>query len=261
MHLMSADDTVGQGRLDQIPTEWSLLRLAHDSPSRVGDARNVLVRRYAKAIRNYVGALVRDEQDADEVAHEVVVKLLRGSFAKADPKRGRFRDLLIVATHNQVRTYWSRKLARPVAEVDLATVAARTEACSLEVEEAAVWRRAVLDQAWKALEKYEKTHPGSVAWSLLRLRADHPDADTEELAAKLAEKTGRTLELAAVRQQLRRCRLRFAEGLLEEIAASLDDASPERVEEELRELGLLGYVGDFLPDDWRTSGALRDEEG
>src|SRR5262245_34439748 len=28
MQLMSADETVGQGRLDQIPTEWSLLRLA-----------------------------------------------------------------------------------------------------------------------------------------------------------------------------------------------------------------------------------------
>jgi len=257
---MSADDAVNNpGRLDQIPTEWSLLRLAHESPSHVGDARNVLVRRYAKAIRNYVGALVRDEQDADEVAHEVVVKLLRGSFAKADPTRGRFRDLLIVATHNLVRTYWSRKLSRPAADIDLAAVAARTEASSLEEEETAVWRAAVLDQAWKALERYEKGHPGSVAWTLLRLRADHPDADMEALAARLAEKTGRTLELPAVRQQLRRCRLRFAQALLEEVAAGLDEPTPQRVEEELRELGLLDYVGDFLPADWRTTGALRDE--
>ena len=40
--------------------------------------RQPLVRRYAKAIRNYVGALIKDPQDADEVAHDVVVKLLRG---------------------------------------------------------------------------------------------------------------------------------------------------------------------------------------
>jgi RNA polymerase sigma factor (sigma-70 family) len=253
-----SDDTTGPGRLDQIPTKWSLLRLAHESPSLVGEARNTLVRRYAGAIRNYVGALVRDPGDADEVAHEVVVKLLRGSFARADPARGRFRDLLIVATHNQVRNYWSRKLSRPVAEMDLATLAARAEPNRLEEEELAVWRKAVLDQAWKELERYERSHPGSVAWTLLRLRADHPDDDTERLAARLAEKTGRKLELAALRQQLRRCRLRFAQALLEEVGAGLDDPSPERVEEELRELGLLPYVGDFLPDDWRTSGTLRE---
>jgi RNA polymerase sigma-70 factor (ECF subfamily) len=255
----SDDPPATPHRIDEIPTEWSLLRLAHDNPSQVGDARNTLVRRYAKAVRNYVGALVKDEQDADEVAHEVVVKLLRGAFAAADPARGRFRDLLTVATHNLVRTYWSRKLNRPLNDVDLSVVAARSQPIEIEEEEIALWRAAVLDLAWKALERYERDHKGVISWSLLRLRADHPDDDTEQLAARLAEKTGRSLAAAALRQQLRRARMRFAQALIEEIAAGLDDPTPERVEEELLEIGLLAYVSDFLPDDWRTRGVLADE--
>jgi DNA-directed RNA polymerase specialized sigma24 family protein len=251
------DEKTSTGRLDEIQTQWSLLRLAHDNPSQVGEARNTLVRRYARAIRNYVGALVKDPQDADEVAHDVVVKLLRGAFAAADPKRGRFRDLLIVATHNTVRTYWSKKLSRPINDVDLSNVADRGGPDQVEEEDLAVWRNAVLDLAWKALEKYERGHAGSVTWTVLRLRADFPDDDMDQLAARLTEKTKRPFQSAALRQQLRRARLRFAQALLEEVAAGMDDPTPERVEEELREVGLFVYVSDFLPPDWRTSGVLQ----
>ena len=257
MNVRREDETNSPRRLDQIPTEWSLLRLAHDNPSTVGEARNTLVRRYAKAIRNYVGALVREPQDADEVAHDVVVKLLRGAFASADPKRGRFRDLLTVATHNTVRTYWSKKLSRPRNDVDLSNVADRDGPDPAAEDELVVWRGAVLDLAWKALEKYERSHAGSISWTVLRLRADFPDDDMDQLASRLTEKTGRPFQAAALRQQLRRARLRFAQALLEEVAAGLDDPTPERVEEELREVGLFPYVSDFLPPDWRTSGMLQ----
>src|SRR5580700_2208702 len=110
-------------RLDDIPTQWSLLRLAHrNTVSGVGEARNALVLRYARAIRNYVGALVRDEQDADEVAQEVVVRLLRGQFSSASPDRGSFRRMLMVATHNLVRTFWAKKKRQVSSEMDLAAV-------------------------------------------------------------------------------------------------------------------------------------------
>ena len=46
--------------------------------------------------------------------------------------------------------------------------------------------------------------------------------------------------------------------LTEEIARCLDDPTPERVEEELAESGLLEYVRDFLSPAWRTRGELRD---
>src|SRR5262245_7080915 len=82
-------------RLDEIPTQWSLLDLAHrPSLATSSDARNVLVLRYARAIRNYVGALVRDEQEADELSQEVVMRLLKGQFATANPDKGSFRRML-----------------------------------------------------------------------------------------------------------------------------------------------------------------------
>ena len=78
------------------------------------------------------------------------------------------------------------------------------------------------------------------------LRADHPDDDSEQQAARLSQATGKTFRADAARQQLRRARARFAELLLEEIARTLDQPTPERVQEELIELGLMDYVRDFL---------------
>ena len=244
-------------RLDEIPTQWSLLRLAHQSTvTTAGPARNALVLRYARAIRNYVGALVRDPHDADEVAQEVVVRLLRGQFASATPERGRFRHLFTVAAHNLVRTYWAKKKRSAAVDLDVAELA--EEAADRDAEAVASWRQAVLELAWHKLKEYEQTHPGSVAWTLLRLRADHPADDSEQLAARLSQKTGRPFRADAMRQQLRRARLRFAELLVEEVAKGMDDPTPERVEEELIETGLMPYVRDFLPSDWRTQGELRE---
>jgi RNA polymerase sigma factor (sigma-70 family) len=248
-------------RLDQIPTQWSLLRIAHrDSVTGAGAARNALVLRYAAAIRNYVGALVRDEYDADEVAQEVVMRLLRGQFASASPERGSFRRMLMVATHNLVRTYWSKKQRRTGSDVDLSTVAGRQEASALDAEALASWKKTVLEMAWKALEEYQREHPGSVAYTLLRLRANHPDDDSDALAGRLSAAVGKPFRADAMRQQLRRARVRFAQVLLEEIARSLDDPTPEHVEEELIETGLMPYVQDLLPADWRTRGELSEEE-
>src|SRR6516225_9748112 len=103
MNQPSPHPAHGPARLDEIPTQWSLLRLAQQNSFRVaGPARNTLALRYAGAIRSYVGAQVKDQQDADEVAQEVLVRIIRGDFAGADPQRGRFRDLLKVAVRNMV---------------------------------------------------------------------------------------------------------------------------------------------------------------
>jgi RNA polymerase sigma factor (sigma-70 family) len=253
-----SEDTVPPGaRLDQIPTRWSLLRLAHaDTVTAAGPARNALVLRYNRAIRNYVGALLRDEHDADEVAQEVVERLLRGQFASASPERGSFRRMLMVAAHNLVRSHWAKKQRRP--SVPLEPEALVDSGPSLAEEALRSWRAAVLDLAWRALQDYERTHPGSVAYTLLRLREQHPDNDSEELAARLTQQTGRAFRADAMRQQLRRARMRFVELLLEEVARTLDEPTPERVEEELTEAGLMPYVQDLLPPDWRSRGELAE---
>lgn len=236
-------------RLDAIPTQWSVVRFAHlpGAPAGAVAARQALVLRYAKAVRRYVGGMVRDGNDADELAQDVVMRLMRGDFAGADPDRGRFRDLLKTAVRNMIRTHWERAGRRR-----------KTAGRPLNVEPAAAdpdpdwdgeWQRVVLDHAWAALKDHEHAHPAPPTYTVLRLRTDFPDSGAQELADRLLATRGTAVRADAFRQLLRRARLRFAELLTAEVARGLSDPSADRVQEELAALGLLESVKDYLPGD------------
>ncbi len=233
-------------RLDAIATQWSLVRDAHaaGSPQSVVAARQGLVLRYNRAIRRYVGGILRHDGDADELAQDVVVRLMKGDFGGANPQRGRFRDLLKVAVRNMTRNHQARAGRRRPADVPLEDLASDD---SPDPAWDAEWRQAVLDLAWKALEAHERSHPDPPSYSLLRLRAEAPDATIAELADRLAARTGAAVRPDTCRQLLRRARLRFSRGLADELRIGLTDPSPGRVVEELAALGLLEYVRDLLP--------------
>ena len=63
---MNADPS----RIDAIPTQWSLVRDAHQAgtPQTAAAARQAIVLRYAKSIRRYIGGIVKQSDDADELA-------------------------------------------------------------------------------------------------------------------------------------------------------------------------------------------------
>jgi RNA polymerase sigma factor (sigma-70 family) len=245
-----ADETISQ-RLDSMTTRWSVVRRAHQaSIVSAGQARNELVLRYSKAIRAYVRALLQDDGRADEVAQDAIVRLLSGDFAGADPNRGRFRDLLKVSVRNMARNHWAKENRRRPVAVDIEEVAG-ADGSPDDPDWLASWRQNALDLTWSALETLERSQPDSAAVSLLRLRAAFPDASSDELAERLSQKSGKAVTAEALRQQLRRARVKFAELLIEEIADGLGDASPDDVEEELAALGLMDYVRDLLPADWK----------
>ena len=235
-----------RSRLEAISTRWSLLRQARDQNTLAGEARNSLVLRYLPAIRRYVGAVLQNDQDADDMAHDVVVRLLAGDFAGADPARGRFRDLLKVAIRNMIRNRWAQQKRRRSVDVDIAHL---PDGRDDEDEQRwlSQWRESVLDLAWRSLEQYENTRPGSVAYTVLRLRSDYPDDSSEQLAERLSQAVGRPVRSDACRQRLHRARSQFADLLIAEVARGLNDPTPERIEEELAALGLI----DLLPSDWR----------
>ncbi len=249
-------ESILASRLDAIPTRWSLVQQAHATgPQTATAARQALVLRYAKSIRRYVGGMVRSAEDADELAQDVVMRLMKGDFGGADPTRGRFRDLLKTATRNMVHNHWQKANRRKTADADLDLVGRDDES---DARWEAEWQANVLDHAWAALKGAEKKMPTSPAYTLLKLRTEFPDATSDELAEKLGAKTKTTVRADACRQMLRRARLRFAEALVTEIGVGLADPSPARVAEELAALGLLGYVQDFLPTDWATTGELKE---
>lgn len=243
-----------QSRLDAISTRWTLLRKAHGeaSPTLADAARSTLALRYMPAIRRYIGAIVQSDQDADDIAQDAMVRLLAGDFAGADPNRGRFRDLLKVAVRNMIRNRWAQQNRRRGASLDVAELAdepdATDEACWL-----GQWRQGVLDLAWKTLEQQEQERPGNMAYTLLRLRTEHPNDSSDQLARRLSEKTGQSIRADAVRQKLHRARLKFVDLLIAEVARGLGEPTPERIEEELIDLGLMDFLRDLLPADWKQN--------
>ena len=236
-------------RIDMINTQWSLLRRAH-TPESTGteDARRSLVLRYSPAIRRYLGAITRDSDEADELSQEVVVRMLRGDFGGADPDRGRFRDFLKTCIRNMARNFWSRKNRRKTAGVELEALQIDDDAEDPDAWLNA-WQNNLLDLAWLELENHQKSHAGSVAYTVLRLRSDDPDASSEELAQRLSEEVGKPVRADTARQQLKRARERFATMLLQCVADGLDNPSADRVQEELIAVGLFEQIRSYLPAD------------
>jgi RNA polymerase sigma factor (sigma-70 family) len=248
------------GRLDTIPTSWSLVRQAHaaDQTRTAAEARQALVMRYARAIRRYVGGMVKSREDADELAQDVMVRLLKGDFAGADPDRGRFRDLLKTAVRNMVRTYWGKQGRHRPADMGVELLPDPGDD-RLDQSWLGEWQNVVLDHAWAALAEAERQNPKSPSYTVLRLRADYPEDTSDGLAARLSERLGTAVRADAARQMLRRARFRFAEYLVAEVEMGLAEPAPDRVEEELAALGLLEHVRDFLPPDWKQRGRLAEE--
>jgi RNA polymerase sigma-70 factor (ECF subfamily) len=238
-------------RLDAISTRWTLLRQVREASTvTAADARNTLVLRYLPAVRRYLGAIVRNDQDADDLTQDVLTRLVSGEFSGADPARGRFRDFLKTAIANTVRNHWRRQRRRRSVDYDVAGLEGGDDPAEDAVW-TAEWRTSVLDLVWKAMQQYERCEPRSDACTVLRLRAEHPDETSEQLAQRFAEKTGAPIRADALRQKIRRARLQFADLLIAELAGTMNSPSPEKIEEDLVALGLMDLVRDLLPEDWR----------
>lgn len=246
-----SDESDFAPRLDGIETRWSLVQRAHQGTLVSGsEARQALVMRYSQSIRGYVAALTRNREDSDEIAQEVVVRMLKGDFGGADPNRGRFRDLLKVAVRNMVRNHWEKSNRRKGVEHDLTQVPEEDDDVQVDpwLEQ---WRGNLMKNAWAKLEAYEKDHPDRPVATLLGMRARYPDDTSTQLAERLSQELNRSIRADSLRQQLRRARLRFAEFVVEEIADGLDDPTRERIQEELIHLGLYAQVKEVLPPDWQ----------
>jgi hypothetical protein len=212
------------------------------------------VLRYGRAVRKYIGALLRDDHDADDVSQDLLLEVLHKKFVRREPGRGRFRDYLKAAARNVALGHLRRRArARTRGRAGLAARPAPAElAGAAEAEWLAEWRSCILEMTWKALELYQYRHPGNYCHTALRLSVDHPREDSRQLAARLGALTGRPMRADAFRKQLSRARRIFARLLLAEVGHTLEHPSPERLEQELIDVGLMSYVQPYLPPDWRS---------
>jgi RNA polymerase sigma factor (sigma-70 family) len=234
-------------RLEDIPTSKSLMHLAQETTAQGASARNALVLRYAGAIRGYLGALLRNDDDADDVAQRLLLRLLQGAFVGVTLTRGRFRDYLKHSVRNEALNFLRTERKMSGAGVDVAQLSNEESSSLPEEEWLTAYRHSVLEGACRALEAHQERHPGNVFATVLRLLEEHPKEDSKELAERLSTMTGRCYRPANFRQQVRRARRQLAHLLVEQVQQTLTDPTPELVEEELHEVGLMGYVRDFLP--------------
>lgn len=223
--------------LDQISTRWALV----NDPSQ-------FVLRYAPAIRNYMGALIQNQHDAEEAAQDFLLRAVRRGFTHADPDRGRFRDYLKAAVRHAAFKQLRKRQAVHLNDIDGLAIERATRQADQDWN--ADWQRCVLGRVWRTLERHQEQHDGNLCHTVLRLAVDFPEEDSAKLAARAEALTGHPLRADAYRKQLSRARRLFAESLLEEIKQTLESPTPERIKEELIELGLMEYVRDFLPEDW-----------
>ena len=229
------------GRLSRMATLWSLVCQAHQGPEEaMRAARQRLLERYGGAVRRYLLGALHDPDAADELLQEFALQFLRGGFWRADPEQGRFRNYLKTVLFRLVVHYRRRQHRQPLPLREDAVGAADPGPANSEQAFLRSWRDELLARAWRALERVPGP-TGPPFYVVLRFRADHADMRSPEMARQLAAQLGRPLTAAGVRQILHRARERFADALLDEVMNSLDRPTEDQLEQELTDLGLLGY--------------------
>jgi RNA polymerase sigma-70 factor (ECF subfamily) len=229
-------------RLNNISTMWTVLRQAHEGPPDAATAaKELLLRRYSGAIYRYLVSILGDAATADDLTQEFGLSLVRGQFKQVDPERGRFRNYLKTVLLHLVSDYRRKQMRQPRQLPEDNPDAGSPTVPELDQEFNESWRQELLARTWSALAEAQTNYH-----EVLRFRAEHPKMRSHEMAEQLTRRLGRPFSPEGVRQTLRRARDRFAELLIDEVAQSLDQPTPEQVEQELAELRLLDYCRPIL---------------
>jgi RNA polymerase sigma-70 factor (ECF subfamily) len=234
--------------LSRISTLWSLVsRAHHDAGEEVGAAQRELLERYGGAIRRYLLGALRDEDAVADLFQDFAYRFLHGDLRHADPARGRFRDYVKGVLFHLVADYHTKRRRLPRQLKPEHPDPAVTCEPDAEQEQAfrTSWRDELLDRAWAALSAADQAN-GQCFYTVLRFRADHPQLRSHEMAEQLGRVLGKQPTPSGVRKSLERARDRFADLLLDAIAQTLSDPTPEQLEEELIDLNLMEHCRSAL---------------
>ena len=229
-----------EDRLSRMSTMWTVVVEAHGGQAdSAAAALAALAQRYSAAIYRYLLGAVRDPDVAAELSQELALRILRGGFRHADPKRGRFRDYLKTALIHLVDDYKKARRAQPLPpDVPDRSTPSGTDP---EAEFVETWRTELLNRTWKALAAAQPMYH-----AVLLYRVDNPDATSAQIAEHVGARLGTALRADQVRKALQRSHTRFADLLVDEVAASLAEPSHDELAQELSELDLLKYCRSAL---------------
>jgi RNA polymerase sigma-70 factor (ECF subfamily) len=233
------DDEFLKQHLSQITTDWNDFFEAHGGVGgAAGEAQRRLLERYGNACYRFLLSLVRDREAADDLFQEFALRLVRGSFGGVDPRRCRFRDYLKAALRNLAIDHHRRQRLRPQPLGEAEPPAQEPSGAGEDGEFLKIWREELIDRSLRALEAVER-QTGQPLATVLRLRMDHPELRSPEMAERLAGQLGRPVTPGNARKWLHRAREQLKGLLVEEVRRSLAGPTEEELEQELVELGLL----------------------
>src|SRR5262245_56990383 len=231
------------GRLSQIAKPRADLDQAHGGmlPALDGARRRLLLH-YSPAVYSYLIGAVRNPDVADDLFQDFALRLMRGAFRRADPRRGRFRDFLKTALGHLVTDHYRRQARGPrpyhgfpdPATTDRSTLAEAEERFSEE------WRAQLIDRTFAAPEAFGR-RTGQPLHTLLHFRVENPDLPVADMARRLSGRLGQEPSATWVYKHLHNARQKFADLLVAEVARTLDSPGVEQLGQELAELGLLRW--------------------
>jgi RNA polymerase sigma-70 factor (ECF subfamily) len=243
--------------LSRISTLWTIVCQAKGGPAEaVIAAQEQLMQRYRRAVYRYLLGALRDPDAADELTQEFALRFLRGDCCRVDPGRGRFRDFVKGVLFHLIADYHRRKRAQPQplpahGEEPAASDAGPDDLGGQDFRNS--WRDELLARAWDALAHIQE-ETGRPFHAVLRCRIEHPDLRSSQMAEQLSARLKQPVTADWVRQMLHRGRDKFADLLLAEVADTLRDPTPEELQNELLDLGLLPYCEPALKRYRRHSG-------
>jgi RNA polymerase sigma-70 factor (ECF subfamily) len=238
------DNDNSELNLHSTSTLWGLVHEANcGTEDTARRAREEVLRRYSGAVYRYLLGALHDPHAADDLSQEFSLRFIRGDFRHASPEKGRFRDLIKTSLFHLIVDYQRRRKRIPQAlpAEELGPAEEPPETYHSDEQFLESWRQQLLSQAWASLGS-----ASPVYYKVLRARAENPALSSVQLAGQLDSAHGKPVTADWVRQTLRRARDQFADLLLDELAASMDSPSRERLEEELITLRLLPYCQQAL---------------
>jgi RNA polymerase sigma-70 factor (ECF subfamily) len=221
-------------------TRWSLIAAAaHETPAHARPALEQLCRAYRPPVLAYIRHSGLGAGEAEDLAQAFFLRFLeRGWYTDADPRRGRFRSLLLTSLRHFLADEHARQAAakrgggmRSDGGDDLEQVQDAGETPEQAFDRA--WLGTVLARAMARLQR-EWMMAGKQAQfaQLAPLLVERPDRDAMREAAEASGQRGNTVSV-----QVHRMRKRLRQLVRLELMQTVGNR--EALEEEFRQLRIV----------------------
>lgn len=225
------------------PTQWSLVRLAMaDGLQGADQALNDLCQLYERPIMIYILRKGHPQTEAEDLKQAFFEHLLaKNAFADASGLKVKLRAFLITKLQGFLIDHHRHDMAQKRGAGRVARMADLSETQALLAEPVdettpvvafqRQWMETIVTNAMRQLRtEYEKRGLATLFTALAPFITGKGDFSLAELSATLQRPEG------TLKSDISRLRARCQQLIREQVAATLDDPTPEAVTAELREL-------------------------